>query len=250
MGAPKFQRKKYSKPAHPWQRERIEIEKELVKGFGLKNKKEIWKADSLLRKLKTQAKRLISEKTEQARKEEVLFRKKLAKYDLLPENFILEDVLSLQTKDILNLRLQTQVFKHSFSKTVKQARQFISHGHILINDKKIDIPSYLVLKTDKLLFSPRSKLSDTEHPERPKEKLIVKTQLKLPKKEPSLEEPFKKAFTEKVHEEKKEKVEEKKETKEEKPKGVKSKKTKKEKPKEEKVPTAHELAEKKKETKK
>ena len=227
MGAPKFQRKKYSKPAHAWQRERIEREKELVKGFGLKNKKEIWKADSLLRKLKTQAKRLISEKTEQARKEEVLFRKKLSKYDLLPENFILEDVLSLQTKDILNLRLQTQSFKHGFSKTVKQARQFISHGHILVNNKKIDIPSYLVLKTDKLSFSPRSKLSNTEHPERPKEKLEVKTQLKLPEK-------------------KEEKVEEKKKIKKEKPKEVKVKKIKKEKPKKEKVPTTHELVAKKK----
>ncbi|MDP7610203.1 MAG: 30S ribosomal protein S4, partial [Candidatus Woesearchaeota archaeon] len=43
MGDPKKQRKKYSKPSHPWQTERIEVEKVLMKEYGLKNKKEIWR---------------------------------------------------------------------------------------------------------------------------------------------------------------------------------------------------------------
>ena len=221
MGHPKFQRKKYTTPTHPWQKSRIEQEKSFMKEFGLKNKQEIWKNDSILRRFKTQVKNLIKLDTEQAKKEEELFRKKLAKYDLLPATFKLEDVLALETKDLLNLRLQTQVFKQGFAKTPNQARQFITHGHILINNKKIDIPSYIVLKTDKISFSSSSKLSNTQHPERPKEKLEVKTQLKLPKKKKEV----------KPKEVKKE--------------PVKEKKTKKKTTKKEKVPTTHELAKKK-----
>lgn len=224
MGAPKFQRKKYSKPLHPWQKTRIEAEKNLKKEFGLKNKKEIWKTDSLLRRFKTQVKKLIKLNTEQAKKEEELFRKKLAKYDLLPSTFKLEDVLALGTKDLLNLRLQTQVFKQGFTRTVKQARQFITHGHILVNNKKIDIPSFLVLKTDKISFSSKSKISKSDHPERPKKVVEVKTQLKLPKKKI-----IKKQEPKKIK------------------KAIKKKTTKKT---TKKVPTAHELAKKKKEIKK
>ena len=226
MGHPKFQRKKYSKPPHPWDKARLEEEKELKQEFGLKNKKEIWKAASILKKLKAQAKRLIRLDTQQAKKEEELFRKRLSKYDLLPSEFKLEDVLSLQTRDILNLRLQTQVFKQGFARTIKQARQFITHGHILVNNKKVDVPSYLVLKTDKISFSPKSSLSNPEHPERPKKVLEVKTQLKLPEKETK----------KKSKSTKKEKKQEQ----------VKEKNIKKEKIKEtKKVPSAHELAEKK-----
>ena len=41
MGNPKRHRKKYSTPAHPWQRARIEEERELSKEYGFKNKKEM-----------------------------------------------------------------------------------------------------------------------------------------------------------------------------------------------------------------
>jgi len=44
MGKPKFSRKKYETPSHPWQEDRIKAENELVKKYGLKNKKEVWKA--------------------------------------------------------------------------------------------------------------------------------------------------------------------------------------------------------------
>ncbi len=235
MGHPKFQRKKYFKPSHPWNKATIEQEKELKKEFGLKNKKEIWKANSYLKKLKTQAKRLIRSDSLQAKKEEELFRKRLLKYDLLPTGFKLEDVLALQTRDILNLRLQTQVFKQGFARTVNQARQFITHGHIFVNNKKVAVPSYLVLKTDKISFSSKSSLSNSEHPERPKKVLEIKTQLKL-QKETKKEKKIKGKKEKKTKETKKEKKQEQ----------IKEKNIKKEKIKEtKKVPTAHELAEKK-----
>ncbi len=42
MGDPKFSRKKYETPNHPWQTARIKEEKDICKKYGLKNKTEIW----------------------------------------------------------------------------------------------------------------------------------------------------------------------------------------------------------------
>ena len=40
MGKPKFSRKKYETPSHPWEEDRIKLENELIKKYGLKNKSE------------------------------------------------------------------------------------------------------------------------------------------------------------------------------------------------------------------
>ena len=60
MGKPKFSRKKYETPSHPWQEDRIKLENELIKKYGLKNKKEIWKAETRLKKYRTQARELLA----------------------------------------------------------------------------------------------------------------------------------------------------------------------------------------------
>jgi len=44
MGSPKFSKKKYNTPKHPWKEGRIESERELIKKYGLKNHKEVWKS--------------------------------------------------------------------------------------------------------------------------------------------------------------------------------------------------------------
>ena len=56
----------------------------------------------------------------------------------------LEDVLALETEDVLERRLQTQVHKKKLSNSLKHARQLIVHGHIAINDRRVTIPSYKV----------------------------------------------------------------------------------------------------------
>ena len=45
---------------------------------------------------------------------------------------------------ILESRLDNVVFRLGFAKTRKEARQLVSHGHITVNGKKVDIPSYQV----------------------------------------------------------------------------------------------------------
>ena len=62
--------------------------------------------------------------------------------------------MSLTIQDLLNRRLQTVVFKKGFARTINQARQFITHGHIAVNERKVTAPSYIVLKseTDKVNY--------------------------------------------------------------------------------------------------
>ncbi|MBU0627807.1 MAG: 30S ribosomal protein S4 [Nanoarchaeota archaeon] len=168
MGHPKLKRKTYSGPTHPWQKERIEEEKELLTEFGLKNKTEIWRVSSLLRKYARQAKKLITLDTPQAEKEQVQLLRKLSSLGLISESAKLEDVLTLTLKEILARRLQTVVYKNKLAKSIRQARQFITHSHIMIKDKPLTVPSYLVSKQEEALisFSSTSALSSQDHPER------------------------------------------------------------------------------------
>ncbi len=168
MGDPKKQRAKYSTPMHPWQKTRIEEEKLLSEEYGLKNKLEIWKMNSKLKNFKAQVKHIIAASSTQSEKEEAQLLKKLRSLGLIAETAGLDEVLGLMTKDIMERRLQTRVYKKGLAKSVAQARQFISHRHIMINGKRITSPSYLVSKEEEagLSFSSSSAFSDAGHPER------------------------------------------------------------------------------------
>lgn len=168
MGDPRKQRKKYEPPMHPWKAERIIEESGLEKEYGLKNKTEVWKMKSIMKKIKTQAKALITKTGKQAEKEEQLFRKRLEKMGLIQEGVKIENVLDLGVKEILERRLQTQVFRRGFAKSIDQARQFITHGHITLNNKKVTAPSYILAAGEEanIVFRSTSTLADAEHPER------------------------------------------------------------------------------------
>lgn len=168
MGDPKKIRKKYQKPGHPWQKARIESEKIITKEYGTKNKREIWKMESTLRAFSNRAKRLIVAKTAQAEIEKKQMIAKLQALGLVPPEAGLDNVLDLTLRDIMERRLQTLIYKKSLAKTVNQARQFIIHGHVIVGDRKITSPSYIVsLKEEGMIgFSKGSLLSDPEHPAR------------------------------------------------------------------------------------
>lgn len=168
MGDTRKHRSKLSRPSHPWQKDRIEEEKVLVREFGLSNKKDLWKSSSLFKNATKQAKTLIPLGSEQARKEEAALLQKLVKLGLLAADAKIEDVLNISTKSILDRRLQTIIFRKGLAKSMKQARQFITHGHIIVSGKKISSPSYLVTLADEnnLVFAEGSSLADEAHPER------------------------------------------------------------------------------------
>ncbi len=171
MGDPKKQKKKYSTPSHPWQKERIEAEKVLLREYGLRNKKEIWKMDAVLKDFAQQAKNLISLKSEQAEKEKKQLISRAQRLGMIGDTADLNTLLSLNIKDVLNRRLQTIVYKKELAKSMGQARQFIVHKHIVVAGKKITQPSYIVLLEDeaKVSFSANASLSSPDHPERMKE---------------------------------------------------------------------------------
>lgn len=168
MGDPKLPKKKYRTPSHPWQKGRIEEEKVLMKEYGLKNKKEIWKMVSVLRNFHQQAKSLIVSTSPQADKERIQMMGKLASYGLVEAGATLDNVLGLTVRDILDRRLQTLLVKMRMACSVDQARHFISHMHIMVGDNVITSPSYLVTSAEstKIRFAPRSVLSDIAHPAR------------------------------------------------------------------------------------
>ncbi len=144
MGDPKRIRRKYETPSHPWQAERIQEEKKLQSEYGLRNKREIWKAQAMLRGFRRQARELLAQRSEQARRQEKQLLDKLVRLNILKEGSTLDDVLSLTVRDVLNRRLQTLVYKKGLAYTVKQARQFIVHGHIAVAGRKVTSPSYMV----------------------------------------------------------------------------------------------------------
>lgn len=200
MGDPRKHRKKYDSPQHPWQGKRIEEEKSLKQEYGLKNKKEIWKASTLLRRIKEQARRLISAETEQAKKEEKQLIEKLVKLNLVGDKAEVDDVLGVDFKKLLDRRLQSLVFKKGLAKSINQARQFITHKHIMIGDHVVNIPSYLVKKDEenKITFNPLSNLSKIDHPER-----VVVEQKKKSREIKPLKKPVEKVEKPKTKKEKK-----------------------------------------------
>lgn len=144
MGDPRKQRKSYDTPSHPWRKDRIEKEKELVRKYGLKNKRDIWKAESKLRQIRRIARNLLSSYGEQAKKEEAQLMSKLQKLGLLKGEADLDSVLGLTIEDILERRLQSLVHRKGLARSPKHARQLVVHGHIRVGGRRIKSPSYLV----------------------------------------------------------------------------------------------------------
>ncbi len=173
MGDPRFHRKTYETPRHPWEAERIKEEWELKKKYGLKNKREIWKAKSILRNFRGQARNLqarLRYGDPQAEKQQKQLFTKLIRLGILEEsNATLDAILSLTVEDILRRRLQTVVYLKGLARTPRQARQFIVHGHIAINGRRVTIPGYLVRRDEEnaIDYYEHSPLANEMHPMRP-----------------------------------------------------------------------------------
>jgi len=197
MGKPKFSRKKYETPSHPWQEDRIKAENEMIKKYGLKNKREIWKAQTKLKKYRQQARELLAKVGTddiQSKKESDQLLMHLNRMNILPLKSNLDDVLALDTESILSRRLQTLTYLKGLSTTPDHARQLISHGHIAIDSKRVTVPSYMVTKDEesKISYNNDSPLNDMVHPARPrsdyKSPLPVKKEKEEPKKQDKKEE--------------------------------------------------------------
>lgn len=146
MGDPKRHRKKYVTPKHPWRKELLEEQTKLVGMYGLRNKRELWRTENILRKYRAIARSLYGMFGDQRRKLEEQLLTKLYRLGILEEGATLEDVLRLNVEDFLRRRLQTMVYNLGLARSLYHARQLIVHGHVYVGDKVVRQPSYHVMR--------------------------------------------------------------------------------------------------------
>ncbi len=162
MGDPKLPRRVWRKPKRPLNYELLEQELKTVGTFGLRTKRELWKTNTELSRIRHQARSLLALRQEVREEKEPILMKSLARIGLVSSDATLDDVLNLNVDNLLSRRLQTIVSKKFEFKTPYQARQAVIHGHIMIGERKIDIPSYTVTvgEEDGIHFTPESKIPE------------------------------------------------------------------------------------------
>ncbi len=173
MGDPKFPRRRFATPFHPWKADRIAEENALQHKYGLKNKKEVWRAKSHLRLYRGQARELLARRRTgdpQAQKETRQLLVKMNRIGLLPDTATLDDVLGLNVEQVLTRRLQTQVYLKGLTGSIGQARQFIAHGHVAVAGSRINVPGYYVKRGEEeaIAIAEGHGVADEGHPARPK----------------------------------------------------------------------------------
>jgi len=163
MGDPKTSRRVWQKPKRPLNYDLMMDELKTLGTFGLKTKRELWKTQTELSRVRLQARSLLALRQDERERKEPILMQSLSKIGLVNEDSTLDDVLNLQVTDLLSRRLQTIAQRKLYFKTPYQARQAIVHGHIMIGDSVVTIPSYIV-KTEeeaKIHLIPESSFNET-----------------------------------------------------------------------------------------
>ncbi len=151
MGAPKRNRKKYERPSTMWDKQRIESEHKLAGAYGLRNLRELWKATSEIRRIRRNAREVLSGSAGSEVGRQIISR--LARYNVVEEGAIPDDLLVIKPESLLERRLQTIVYRKGMAKSLKQARQLITHGFIAINGRHVSSPGYLVNRNEEQQIS-------------------------------------------------------------------------------------------------
>jgi len=153
MGDPRKIKKKWKGPRHPWRSDVLRSELELIGKYGLRNKRELWIARTLLRNIRTQARTLLALREDEKNARLKILLDKLHKLGLVLPTATIDDILGLTVEDLLNRRLQTVVYKLGLAKTIHQARQFIVHRHVRIGGQIVNKPGYLVRREEEALIT-------------------------------------------------------------------------------------------------
>jgi len=144
-------KKRFSRPKKAFEKVRIAEENTLLKKYALKNKREVWKTKARVDYFRRRAKALAKSSPEE---QNILFGKLKA---LSLKTDSIADVLALKIEDLFERRLPTVIFKKKLAATPKQARQMVVHKKVLIDNKIVDSPSYLVSLSEENLISLRQK---------------------------------------------------------------------------------------------
>ena len=162
-------KKTYDTPNTGWNEERMEREEGLMEDYGLKNKKELYKAQNNLRSFRSEARKLIAQDDEEAEKEII---ERANDLGLIRENDGLEALLTLNITDILDRRIQSAVERKGYANSIQHARQLVTHGHIYINNERVDAPGYLLTQEEEQSLEerlPEIEETETEEPEEAEE---------------------------------------------------------------------------------
>jgi len=127
-----------------WTTDQLNAELYVMGSYGLRNKRELWKAQTEVARIRNQARALLALSTEARSEKEMRLLNFLNRLGLVKEGASLDDILNLKLEDLLERRLQTIVMKKVSTKSPYQARQIVSHGHVSIGNRKVNIPGYLV----------------------------------------------------------------------------------------------------------
>ncbi|MGI0100994.1 MAG: 30S ribosomal protein S4 [Nitrosotalea sp.] len=141
---PKNSRKMWRKPKRPLNYDLLSEELYVLGTYGLKNKRELWKAHTELSRIRNQARSLLALTQEVRSNKEPILMRSLTRIGLVKEDSTLDDVLNLKVTDLLSRRLQTVIQKKANIKSPYLARQAVVHGHVMIGERTINIPSYTV----------------------------------------------------------------------------------------------------------
>ncbi|KAM7269838.1 hypothetical protein ACFE04_025335 [Oxalis oulophora] len=139
--------KTFKKPRRPYEKERLDAELKLVGEYGLRNKRELWRVQYALSRIRNNARMLLTldEKNPRRIFEGDALMRRMNKYGLLEETQNkLDYVLALTVENFLERRLQTLVFKTGMAKSIHHARVLIRQKHIRVGRQVVNIPSFMV----------------------------------------------------------------------------------------------------------
>merc|ERR1711964_519655 len=125
----------------------LDAELKVVGTFGLKNKRELWRMQLILAKIRLAARTLLTldEKNPRRIFEGAALLRRLVKLGVLDEEKKkLDYVLALTTDSFMERRLQTQVFKLGLAKSYHHARVLIRQKHIRVGRQICNVPSFNV----------------------------------------------------------------------------------------------------------
>ncbi len=168
MGDPRRLRNKFERPKKLWDVDRIKHDKALKIEYGLKSMSELWRLTAELKKYRREARRLLSLAEEERRADAQKILQKLARLGIMKEGSVIDDVLSLEVRAILERRLQTVVMRKGLARTMPQARQLITHGFIGIGGRSITRPGYVVSLEEEAAISYTRPIDITVGPEEEK----------------------------------------------------------------------------------
>jgi small subunit ribosomal protein S4 len=149
MGDPRRIKRTWEGARNPWRVDDLREGLRIIGEYGLRNKRELYKAQTVARRYRKMARETLAlADAERVRVEKDLvsrlYRSGLLKY----ENATSDNILSLTAKDVLERRLQTLVFRKGLAPTIHAARQMVVHRHIAMGDRIVDIPGFLVSSQD------------------------------------------------------------------------------------------------------